>query len=126
MYGAEVVEAEIYSLWQFLHLKSKLDADTKSRDVVHRAIVHGFPANEHLCGMADFGPLEPSFFHLGDGPLQRHSEPPRIAGQLLQVKLRTQVNQQILITRSLVEDCWRFDSRLSFHLMSFQFLYQDY
>lgn len=70
MYGAEVVEAEIHSLWQFLDLKSKLDADTKSRDVVHRAIVHGFPANEHPSGMADFGPLEPSFFHLADGPAQ--------------------------------------------------------
>jgi hypothetical protein len=32
-----------YSLWQFLHSKSKLDADTKSRDVVHRAIVHVSP-----------------------------------------------------------------------------------
>jgi hypothetical protein len=70
VYGAEVVEAEIHSLWQFLNLKSKLDADTKAGDVVHRAIVHGFPANEHLPGMADLGPLEPSFVHLADGPAQ--------------------------------------------------------
>jgi hypothetical protein len=35
---------------------------------VHRANVHGFPANKDLPGMTDLGTLQPSFFHLAEGP----------------------------------------------------------
>jgi hypothetical protein len=68
VYGSEVVEAEIHGVRKFVGVKSKLDADTKSGDVVHRANVHGFPANKDLPGMTDLGTLQPSFFHLAEGP----------------------------------------------------------
>jgi hypothetical protein len=69
VYGSEVVEAEIQGVRKFFNVKSELDADTKSGDVVHCAIVHGFPANKDLPGMTDLGTLPPSFFHLAEGPV---------------------------------------------------------